>query len=108
MAWTQIETDFLFLDATQMGLSIPVQSALQLEGIIEVDDLLDFDDEQCKTVVSKLKNPSSTMSVARPKYPPVSIRGISYAIGERYLSRFKVASEAGCYYDFTFLITKGK
>ena len=40
MEWTQIKTDFLFLDATQMGLSIPVQAALQLEGIIEVYDLL--------------------------------------------------------------------
>ena len=69
MVWTQIETYFFFLDATQMGLSIPVQSALQLEGIIGVDELFEFDDEQWKTVVSNLKNPASTMSVARPKSP---------------------------------------
>ena len=48
MVWTQIETDFFFLDATQMGSSIPFQNALQLEGIIEVDDLFAFDDDQCK------------------------------------------------------------
>ena len=40
MVWTKIETDFFFLDANQMGLSIPVQAALQLEGIIEMDDLV--------------------------------------------------------------------
>ena len=39
------------------------------------------------------------MSVSRPKSPPVPIQGISYAIGARLLSRFKVASEAGRYYD---------
>ena len=99
MVWTKIETDFFFLDANQMGLSIPVQAALQMEVIIEVDDLLEFDDEQWKTVVSNLKNLASTMSVARPKSPPVPIRGISYAIGERSLSRSKFASKAGRYYD---------
>ena len=40
MVWTQIETDFFLLYATQMGLSIPVQVALQMEGIIDVDELL--------------------------------------------------------------------
>ena len=42
MVWTQIETYFFFLDATQMGLSIPVQAAIQLKRVIEVDNLLDF------------------------------------------------------------------
>ena len=73
MVWTQIETDFFFLDATQMGLSIPVQAALQLEGIIEVDDLLEFDDDQWKTVVINLNNTASTMSSTQPKSPPVPI-----------------------------------
>ena len=68
-----------------MGLSIPVQDALQMEVIIGVDDLLEFDDDQWKTVVSNLNNPASTMSVALPNSPPVSIRGMSYAIGERSL-----------------------
>ena len=99
MVWTQIETDFFLVDATQMGLSIPVQAALQLEGIIEVDDLFELDDDQWKTVASNLKNPASTMSVAQPNSPPVPIRGISYAIGEIYFSILKVASEAGRYYD---------
>ena len=57
MVGTQIETDFFFLDSTQIGLSIPFQAALQLEGIIEVYDLLEFDDDQWKTVVRNLKNP---------------------------------------------------
>ena len=86
MVWTQIETHLFFRYATQMKLSIPVQSALHLEGIIEVDNLLEFDDDQWKTVVSNLKNPASTMIVARPKAPPVPIQGICYAIRERYLS----------------------
>ena len=64
-----------------------------------MDDLLEFDDEQWETVSSNLKNPAITMSVARTKFPPVPIRGISYAIGARSLSRLKVASKAGCYYD---------
>ena len=83
MVWTQTETYFFFPDATQMGLSIPVQASLQLEWIIEVDDLLEFDDDQWKTVFGNLKNPASTMIVARPNSPPVPIRGISYAIGAR-------------------------
>ena len=73
MVWNQTEIYFFFLDATQMGLSIPVQAAIQLKGIIEVDDLLEFNDEQWKTVISNLKNPASTMSIARPKSPPVPI-----------------------------------
>ena len=77
--WTQIETDLFFLGATRMGLSITVQATLWLEGIIEVDDLSEFDDDQWKTVVSNLKNPESNMSVTRPKSQPVPIRGISYA-----------------------------
>ena len=99
MVWTQIETDFFFLDATQTVLSIPVQAALQLKGIIEVDEFLEFDDEQWKTVVSNLKNPASTMSVARNKSPPVTIWGIRYGIGARSLSGLKVVSETGRYYD---------
>ena len=86
MVWNQIETDFFFRYATQMGLSTPVQAALQLEVIIEADDLFEFDDNRWKTVVSNLKNPESTVSVARPNSPPVPIRGISYAIGARSLS----------------------
>ena len=82
MVWNQIETYFFFLNATQMGLSIPVQDALQLEGIIELNDLLEFDDDQCKPVVSNLKNLSSTMSVARPKSSPVPIQGISMPLGQ--------------------------
>ena len=99
MAWTQIETYFLLIDATPMVLSIPVQAALQLEGIIEVYDLSEFDDDQWKTVVSNLKNPASTVSSAQPKSPPVPILGISYAIGARSLSRLKFTSEAVRYYD---------
>ena len=93
MVWTQIETDFLFLYATQMGLSIPVQADLHLKGIIEVDDLLEFDDDQWKTVVSNLKNPASAMSVGRPKAPHVPIQGISYAIGARSLSPLKLIKQ---------------
>ena len=99
MVWTQTETDLFFQDATQMRLSIPFQAALQLEGIIQVYDLLDFDDDQWKTVVSNLKNPASTMIVALPKAPPVPIQCISYDIGARYLSKLKVTSKAGCYYN---------
>ena len=73
MVWNQTETDFFLLDATQMGLSILVQAAIQLEEIIEVDDLLEFDDEQWKTVVIKLKNSARTTSVARPKSPPIPL-----------------------------------
>ena len=63
-----------------------------MEVIVEVDDLLQFGDEQWKTVVSNLKNPERTMSVARLKSPHVPIWGISYAIGVWYLSKLKVAS----------------
>ena len=73
MVWTLIETDFLFLDDTQMGLSIPVQAALQLKGNIDVDDLLYFDDDKWKMVSRNLKNWASTMSFAQPKTPPVLI-----------------------------------
>ena len=94
--WTQIETNLFFRDATQMGLSIPVQAAIHLEGIIEVDDLLDFDDNQWKTVFSNLKNLEITMSVAQPKSPPVPVRGINYSIGAGSLSRLKIASKSSC------------
>ena len=67
--------------------------------MIEVDDLLESDDNQRYTVVRNLKNPAITISVARPKSPPVPIRGISYAIGARSLSLLKVASKTGRYYD---------
>ena len=56
MVWNKTETYFFFLDATQMGLSIPVQDALHLEVRIQVDDLLEFDDYQWKTVVVNLNN----------------------------------------------------
>ena len=73
MVWTQIENGIFFRDATQMELSISIQAALQLEGIIDMDDLLEFDDKQWKTVVSNLKNTARTMSVYQPKAPPVLI-----------------------------------
>ena len=82
-----------------MGLSIPGQADIQLEGVIQVDDLLEFDDDQCKNVARNLKIPASMMSVTRPKSPPAPVRGISYSIGAIYLSRLKVASEVDHYYD---------
>ena len=83
MVWDQTETDLFFRYATQMGLSIPVQAAIHLEGMIEVDDLLESDDNQRYTVFRNLKNTEITMNVAQPKDPPVLIQGISYAIGAR-------------------------
>ena len=99
MAWNQIETNLFFRDSTQMGLSIPVQTTLHLEGIIGVDYLLEFDEDQRKTVVSNLSNPEIPMSAVRPKAPPFPIQGISYSIGEISLSQLKFSSEAGFYYD---------
>ena len=73
MVCTQTETDLLFRDASQMELSIPVQATLQMEGIIEMYDLLEFDDYQWKTVVINLKNLASTINVTGHKAPPVPI-----------------------------------
>ena len=73
MVCTQTETDLFFRDASQMELSIPVQATLQMEGIIEMYDLLEFDDYQWKTVVINLKNLASTISVTGHKASPVPI-----------------------------------
>ena len=95
-ALTVAETTAFFIERAQMGLSVGLQLALQTEGIINVDDLGEFDDDHFKEISNNLRNPANVPSAADAN---VFVRGINHIIPARSLMRLKVAAELVRFYQ---------
>ena len=58
MVFTAAQTTNFFTEATQMALSAATRAQLQVEGVTNVEDLAELDDEGFDTLTSNLRKPS--------------------------------------------------
>ena len=96
-AWTNDRTNFFFTDPDQMSLPVLTIPGLVLEGIEEVDDLLDFNDKDFKTVRENLQR--SAGRVPDPANAGQTIPAPGYVFGAKAYKRLKIAATAARYYE---------
>jgi hypothetical protein len=97
MVWNGNQIEAFFTDATQMAVPLPTVAGLAIEGIDNVDDLLDFDDEDLKTVMDNLRKPAGT--IPDPENAGQVIPRPSYVFGAKCYKRLRIAAAAVRYYD---------
>ena len=95
-ALTDPETTAFLTERAQMGLSVGLRLALQREGVLYVEDLGEFDDDQFKEISSNLRNPAHVASAADSA---VFVRPCNHIIPARSLMRLKVAAELVRFYQ---------
>ena len=71
MVFTVLTTALFFTHADQTGLTPELLIALQAEGLVLVDDLTEFVDDNWSTVTANLRNPAS---IPNPQHPALHIR----------------------------------
>ena len=103
MVFTQAETTTFFTGATQLAIPAATLPGLVLEGIEEVLDLEEFEDDDFDTIMMNLRKPTGT----RPD-PTHTGRGaarlipvLPFVFGAKSLKRIKIASLAVRYYNAT-------
>ena len=100
MVWTGGQVKAFF--EQQMGLTSEAVAALTAEGITDVEDLKEFEDDLWTTVVNNLKHPATVITpVAGDANPDIISRGVVVHIGALSLSRLKAASCLVRYYKST-------
>ena len=85
MVWNNAQITSFFTDATQMAVPVATVDGLAMEGIDDVDDLLDFDDEDLKTVMDNLRKPAGTIpdpANAAPRHP-IPFFGLGHGLKPR-------------------------
>ena len=97
MVWNNAQITSFFTDATQMAVPVATVDGLAMEGIDDVDDLLDFDDEDLKTVMDNLRKPAGT--IPDPANTAQVIPRPSYVFGAKCYKRLRTAAAAVRYYD---------
>jgi len=98
MAWVQADIDAFFTERQQMAIpQATVNGGLMAEGIVTVDDLEEFQDEDIKAVQDNLRKPAGT--VPDPNNPGQRIQSPSYVLGAKSAKRLKIAAAAVRYYQ---------
>ena len=77
-------------------MAIPAATipGLQAEGIVAVDDLEEFNDDDLSTLMSNLRRPAGTTTDQNGNVVP----NPSYVLGAKSLKRLKIAAAAVRYY----------
>ena len=95
--WARNNTAAFFTADTQMGIPALTLPGLAIEGITVPDDLLDFNEDDLKTVMSNLRRPAGT--IPDPADPTAVIPRPSYEFGAKSFKRLKIAALAVSYYE---------
>ena len=95
--WARNTTAAFFTADTQMGIPALTLPGLAIEGITVPDDLLDFNEDDLKTVMSNLRRPAGT--IPDPADPTAVIPRPSYEFGAKSFKRLKIAALAVSYYE---------
>ena len=88
MVFTVAENAAFFADLDQMAMELDTINELVNEGIDEVEDLADFDEESLKQVVENLRRPAGripdpTIGAPGGAVPGATIRTPSFRIGAK-------------------------
>lgn len=95
--WARNTTTAFFTADAQMGIPALTLPGLAVEGITSPDDLLDFNEDDLKTVMSNLRRPAGT--IPDPDDANAVIPRPSYEFGAKSFKRLKIAALAVSYYD---------
>ena len=96
MPFTAAQTTAFFVNANQMAMNNNTRNALAQEGIVTVDDLAEFDDDEFSQIVRNLRNPPH---VPGPANPGAFIQQGPFEFSAKSLKRLKVAAKAVRYYE---------
>ena len=100
MAFNDAETTAFFENANQMHLVPATRIQLQTEGIEEVTDLLEFNDDSLKQLVENLRKPGGTIPDPNPMADPGAvIRTPSFVLGAKSYTRLQAAVRIAKYYE---------
>ena len=94
MVWTNQQITNFFTEDTQMAIPAATIPGLQAEGIVAVDDLEEFNDDDLSTLMSNLRRPAGTTTDQNGNVVP----NPSYVLGAKSLKRLKIAAAAVRYY----------
>ena len=96
MVFTNDQTTAFFEDANQMAVPGETRPGLNMEGIVNVEDLEDFTEDDLIQVAQNLRKPAGVM--VDPNNRNRRIPQTPYVFGAKSLKRFKIAAVAASYY----------
>jgi hypothetical protein len=101
MVFTNAQTTAFFEDALQMGIPNATRLQLVTEGIVNVQDLEEFDEANLKQITENMRRPPGRVPVdpAHPLGP--SIPTPPFEFGAKSIIRLKAASDIVRYYQTT-------
>jgi hypothetical protein len=100
MPLTAAQTTVFFEDAAQMGIPNATVVQLQVEGIVSVDDLADFDKDTIEQIAANLRHPAGRI----PDPDPGAAAGATistppFVFGAKSQQRLIIATDLVQYYD---------
>jgi hypothetical protein len=100
MVYTAAQLTAFFEEAGQMGIPHETRVQLATEGIVTVDDLSEFDEDNLKQIADNLRRPSGRVPidpVNDPQGPTMSTP--AFVFGAKSFNRLKAASDLVRYYE---------
>jgi hypothetical protein len=100
MVMTAAQTTAFFEDAAQMGIPNVTVVQLQREGIVSIDDLVDFDKDTIEQIAANLRRPAGRV----PDPNPAAAAGATvptppFVFGAKSQQRLTIAGKLVRYYD---------
>ena len=100
MPLTAAQTSAFFEDAAQMGIPNATVVQLQVEGIVTVDDLKEFDKDTMEQVTANLRRPPGRVPDPNPGAAAgATIATPPFPYGAKSQQRLLVATKLVLYYD---------
>jgi hypothetical protein len=100
MVYTAAQLTAFFEEAGQMGISHETRVQLATEGIVTVDDLSEFDEDNLKQIADNLRRPSGRVPIDPindPNGPTMPTP--AFVFGAKSYNRLKAASDLVRYYE---------
>ena len=100
MALTALQTTALFEDADQMAMPAVTRVRLQQEGIVTVDDLINFDKDDLNQIADDLRCPGGRAPNTDPNAPAgATMPTPPFVFGAKSQKCLLAACEIACYCD---------
>jgi hypothetical protein len=102
MVSTADQTAAFFQEEAQMGIPHPTVAQMHAEGITNVQDLADFDEESLQQLADNLRRPGGRVPDPNPNAAPgITIPTPAFDFGAKSQKRLQVATDLIKYYDAT-------
>jgi len=100
MVFTVAQTTAFFTDADQLAITAETRIQLATEGLANVEDLAEFDDESLKQITDNLRRPGGRIPDPNPGAAPgATIATPSFIFGAKSQLRLKAAITIARYYE---------